>query len=82
MDGNDTLGDCTIADLAHATTVYNGLLGKENIMPKASVVASYQQLTGRPAGYRPQRARRPENIGVSGSASPIVHKSNHSVFVE
>ena len=30
-----------IADLAHATTVYNGLLGKETIMPKASVVALY-----------------------------------------
>ena len=48
LDGNDTLGDCTIADLAHATTVYNGLLGKENIMPKASVVALYQKLTGGP----------------------------------
>ena len=44
MDGNDTLGDCTIADLAHATTVYNGLLGKENIMPKASVVALIKSL--------------------------------------
>lgn len=48
MDGNDTLGDCTIAGLAHATTVYNGLLGKEKIMPKASVVALYQKLTGGP----------------------------------
>jgi hypothetical protein len=48
MDGNDTLGDCTIAGLAHATTVYNGLLGKKKIMPKASVVALYQKLTGGP----------------------------------
>jgi len=48
LDGNDRLGDCTIPDLAHATTVYNGLLGKEKIMPKASVVALYQKLTGRP----------------------------------
>src|SRR6516165_10888076 len=48
MDGNDTLGDCTIAGLAHATTVYNGLLGKEKIMLKASVVALYQELTGGP----------------------------------
>ena len=44
LDGNDTLGDCTIADLAHATTVFNGLLGKENIMPKASVVALIKSL--------------------------------------
>ena len=46
MDGNDTLGDCTIAGLAHATTVYNGLLGKEKIAPKASVVTLYEKLTG------------------------------------
>ena|SRR6516165_3728199 len=44
VEGNDTLGDCTTADLAHATTVYNGLLGKENIMPKASVVALIKSL--------------------------------------
>ncbi len=34
MDGNDTLGDCTIAALAHAVTTYRGLLGTSNIMPK------------------------------------------------
>jgi hypothetical protein len=28
---NDTLGDCTIADLAHATTVYNGLARERKI---------------------------------------------------
>src|SRR5262249_1825696 len=27
MDGNDTLGACTIAALAHAETVYRGLIG-------------------------------------------------------
>ena len=30
MDGNDTLGDCTIAALAHAETTYRGLIGKKN----------------------------------------------------
>src|ERR1700730_11264287 len=30
MDGNDTLGDCTIAALAHAVTTYRGLLGKKD----------------------------------------------------
>src|ERR1700739_2693740 len=48
MDGNDTLGDCTIAGLAHATTVYNGLLGKEKIASKPSVVNLYEKLTGGP----------------------------------
>src|SRR5215467_11842696 len=48
MDGNDTLGDCTIAGLAHATTVYDGLLGEKKIMPKNSVVHLYEKLTGGP----------------------------------
>ena len=48
MDGNDTLGDCTIAALAHAVTVYRGLLGKKHIMPKQSVIKFYTQMTGGP----------------------------------
>jgi len=46
MDGNDTLGDCTIAALAHAVTAYRGLVGKEMIMSKAAVVKLYMHLTG------------------------------------
>jgi hypothetical protein len=46
MDGNDSLGDCTIAALAHAITAYRGLIGKEKIMPQKSVVKLYYHLTG------------------------------------
>jgi len=46
MDGNDTLGDCTCAGLAHAITVYNGLIGKKEIMSKQAVEKVYFQLTG------------------------------------
>jgi hypothetical protein len=46
MDGNDTLGDCTIAALAHAITTYDGLVGKQTILPKASAVKLYMKLTG------------------------------------
>ena len=47
MDGNDTLGDCTIAALAHAITVYGGLAGKKKlIMPKQDVIKLYMHLTG------------------------------------
>ena len=46
MDGNDTLGDCTIAALAHAATVYGGLTEKSNIMAKQAVVKVYLSLTG------------------------------------
>jgi hypothetical protein len=46
MDGNDTLGDCTIAAMAHAITTYRGLLGKKQVMSKASVVKLYRKLTG------------------------------------
>ncbi len=46
MDGNDSLGDCTIAALAHAETVYRGMIGKERIMAKPAVVKLYMHLTG------------------------------------
>ena len=46
MDDNDTMGDCTIAALAHALTTYRGLVGKEKIMSKAAVVKLYKHLTG------------------------------------
>ena len=46
MDGNDTLGDCTIAALAHAVTTYRGLVNKQTIMAKNAVVKLYMHLTG------------------------------------
>jgi hypothetical protein len=46
MDGNDGLGDCTIAALAHAVTTYRGLVGTLQIMPKRDVVKLYLRLTG------------------------------------
>jgi len=47
MDGNDTLGDCTIAALAHAVTTYRGMVGKKkDIMAKPAVVKLYMHLTG------------------------------------
>ena len=46
MDGNDTLGDCTIAALAHAVTIYEGLVGKKDIMAKTAVVKLSMHLTG------------------------------------
>jgi hypothetical protein len=48
MDGNDTLGDCTCAGLAHAITAYSGLIGKQTIMPSPAVVKLYRHLTGGP----------------------------------
>jgi hypothetical protein len=46
MDDNSTLGDCTIAALAHAETVYRGLVGKKKIMARQDVVKLYMHLTG------------------------------------
>jgi hypothetical protein len=46
MDGNDVLGDCTIAAMAHAVTVYRGLIGKRFIMPQHDVAKTYLHLTG------------------------------------
>jgi hypothetical protein len=46
LDGNDTLGDCTIAAVAHASTAYHALIGRKTIMPRAEVVKLYLHLTG------------------------------------
>ncbi|HTP29858.1 MAG TPA: hypothetical protein VMK12_29895 [Anaeromyxobacteraceae bacterium] len=46
MDGNDTLGDCTIAGLAHAVTTYRGMIDKELVPRKQAVVKLYMHLTG------------------------------------
>jgi hypothetical protein len=46
LDGNDTLGDCTIAAVAHACTAYQALIGRKTIMPRADVVKLYLRLTG------------------------------------
>ncbi len=46
MDGNDTLGDCTIAALAHAETTFCGVVGAKDIMSKQAVVKLYFHLTG------------------------------------
>jgi hypothetical protein len=46
MDSNDSLGDCTIAALAHAITIHSGLIGKKDIMSKQAVVKIYMHLTG------------------------------------
>lgn len=46
MDGNDTLGDCTIAALAHSIAVYSGLVSKKRIIAQTAVVKLYRKLTG------------------------------------
>src|SRR5205814_2062968 len=45
MDGNDQYGDCTIAALAHAITVYNGYAGRTAIPDQQLVVKLYFNLT-------------------------------------
>jgi hypothetical protein len=46
MDGNDSYGDCTCAAIAHATTIYNGLVGKKKIWDAKSVIKFYLHQTG------------------------------------
>jgi hypothetical protein len=46
MDGNDTLGDCTIAAVAHAVTTFRALVGKKTVPSQKSVVKRYMHLTG------------------------------------
>lgn len=46
LDGNDRYGDCTCAALAHAETVWNGMLGKSKIMAASDVTKLYFKLSG------------------------------------
>lgn len=46
MDGNDTLGDCTIAGLAHAVTTYRALIKKETIPKTKAIEKLYFHLSG------------------------------------
>ena len=47
IDGNDRLGDCTIAALAHAVTVFRALADREiRVMSKECAVKLYMKLTG------------------------------------
>lgn len=46
MDGNDHNGDCAIAAVAHAITIYRGMIKKKSIMPAAKVIKLYFHLTG------------------------------------
>lgn len=46
MDGNDTVGDCTIAALAHCDTTFSAIVGQNSIMAQADVLTLYFQLTG------------------------------------
>jgi hypothetical protein len=48
MLGNDRLGDCTIAGMAHARTVYAGLIGQKSIPTECTVTKLYKKLTGGP----------------------------------
>ena len=45
MDGNDQYGDCTIAGVAHAITVYRGMISQNIIPPSDDVVNQYFTLT-------------------------------------
>jgi hypothetical protein len=46
MDGNDRYGDCTIAAVAHAVTVFQGIIGRKTIWSQASVEKLYFHLSG------------------------------------
>jgi len=48
MDGNDTLGDCTIAGVAHAITTYRALTKKKTIPATNTIEKLYFHLTGGP----------------------------------
>lgn len=45
LNGNDEYSNCTIAALAHAVTVYRGMIGEKRIWSQKNVLKLYLQLT-------------------------------------
>lgn len=82
MDGNDRYGDCTIAALAHAVTVFRGRLGHKTVMASQDVVKLYLRLTkGADTGlveldvlnYWRKHAAAGEKISAYASIDPKNH---------
>ena len=46
MFANDILGNCTIAGMAHGSTVYHGMVSQEHIPAQSEVIRIYNHLTG------------------------------------
>jgi hypothetical protein len=46
MDGNDTVGDCTLAGACHAQTIGRALTGALSIVPASKCLDIYYELTG------------------------------------
>jgi hypothetical protein len=46
MDGNDSLGNCTIAARSHAITVFQGMINRKNIPSAQDTIALYNRLSG------------------------------------
>jgi hypothetical protein len=46
MDGNDKYGDCTIAAVAHADTIYDSLTNTKLVMKESDVIKLYLKLSG------------------------------------
>jgi hypothetical protein len=46
MDGNDTVGDCTIAGVSHALQLWTTLNGSPVVPTDAEVISEYSRLTG------------------------------------
>ena len=46
MDGNDTVGDCTIAGFAHSITVWRGMISQRDIPSISDIVKLYYHFTG------------------------------------
>lgn len=46
IDGNDRVGDCTIAAVAHIETVNRALIGQQYVMREKKVLREYYKLTG------------------------------------
>ncbi len=73
MDGNDTLGDCTIAALAHAEALFSALVHQTCILAAGTVEQIYMSLTGgQDTGLDELTVLKWWRQNTPGGANPII----------
>lgn len=75
MFGNDTVGDCTCADVGHATLYWNKEAGKTVKVSTANVLALYSAVTGYdPSKTDPVTGENPTDQGADMAAIAKYHQ--------
>lgn len=71
IDGNDTYGDCFMADVAHHSNAMTGNVGQEDSFDAQALIKDYLKLSGGDNGLSPDQIYPYWKNGILGSAHKI-----------